>query len=281
MSFFVMPAWQPPTGYRIPAWLRPPETMVPGIVPVELLLARTDTHAVLVSDLRAYPTGLEFALTARPHPDQLQQPRHDPDRPHRLRYRDLWLELRFADGQTVSTDPRRWPRTFETEQPDPPFLYYHGAGGSERGWRSPHWLWGLPGAQGGRASRACLADRPSIGRAPPGNQSSRASALHRPQGELGGNRLNQVAAQVLVPFDRVVHASRQPLTSTCQRGQDPTEPGTADAELGLDVSLELLVGHLRRMTAQDHQDLDGGWSELGHEPVGEASRHSARRWPRA
>jgi hypothetical protein len=144
MSFFVMPAWQPPTGYRIPAWLRPPETMVPGIVPVELLLARTDTHAVLVTDLRAYPTGLEFALTARPHPDQLQQPHHDPDLPYRLMYRDLWLELRFADGQTVSTDPRSWPRTFETEQPDPPFLYYHGAGGSERGWRSPHWLWGLP-----------------------------------------------------------------------------------------------------------------------------------------
>ena len=69
----MMPAWEPPSGYRIPAWLRPPETMIPGIVPVELLLARTDTDAVLVTDLRAYPTGLEFALTARPHPDQLQR----------------------------------------------------------------------------------------------------------------------------------------------------------------------------------------------------------------
>jgi hypothetical protein len=143
MTFFAMPAWEPPSGYRIPAWLRPPETMVPGIVPAELLLARTNTDAVLVTDLRAYPTGLEFALTARPHPDQLQQRGHDPDRPHRFGYRDLWLELRFADGQTVSTDPRRWPRTFETEQPDPPFLYYHGVGGSER-WQSSHWLWGLP-----------------------------------------------------------------------------------------------------------------------------------------
>jgi hypothetical protein len=113
-------------------------------VPIELLLARTDTDAVLVTDLRAYPTGLEFALTGRPHPDQLQQRRHDPDRPHSFAYRDLWLELRFADSQTVSTDPRSWPRTFETEQPDPLFLYCHGRGGSERGWRSRHWLWGLP-----------------------------------------------------------------------------------------------------------------------------------------
>jgi hypothetical protein len=133
MSFFAMPVWEPPSGYRIPAWLRPPEAMIPGIVPVELLLARTDTDAVLATHLRAYPTGLEFILTARPHPDQLQQRRHDPDRPHRLMYRDLWLELRFADGHTPSTD-----------QPDPPFLYYHGAGGSERGWHSRHWLWGLP-----------------------------------------------------------------------------------------------------------------------------------------
>jgi hypothetical protein len=145
MSFFTMPAWQPPSGYRIPAWLRPPETMVPGIVPVELVVARTDTQAVLVTDLRAYPTGLAFTLTGRPRPDGSGVPRADPliDRHHRYVPRNLWLELRFADGRTVSTDPRSWPRTFETEQPDPPFLYYHGVGGSER-WQSRHWLWGLP-----------------------------------------------------------------------------------------------------------------------------------------
>jgi len=144
MSFFDMPAWEPPSGYRIPAWLRPPETMVPGIVPVELLLARTDTHAILVTDLRAYPTGLEFALTGRPRPDLPRPRHHDLDRPHRFAHHDLWLELRFADGQRASTHPRSWPRTFEIEEPDPPFLYYHGRGGSERGWRSTHWLWGLP-----------------------------------------------------------------------------------------------------------------------------------------
>ena len=146
MSFFAMPAWGPPSGYRIPAWLRPPETMIPGIVPVELLLDRTDTHAVLITDLRAYPTGLEFALTVRPRPDLPRPLRRDPDRPHRpFRHHDLWLELRFADGHSPSNHPGRWPRTFETEQPDTPFLYCHGGGGSiERGWRSPHWLWGLP-----------------------------------------------------------------------------------------------------------------------------------------
>lgn len=121
MSFFAVPAWQPPSGYRIPAWLRPPEAIVPGIVPVELLVAHTDTHAVLVTDLRAYPTGLDLVLTVRPRPGQPDQGRRDPDRPHHhYAFHDLGLELGFADGRTVSSDPRRWTRTFETQQPDPP-----------------------------------------------------------------------------------------------------------------------------------------------------------------
>jgi hypothetical protein len=144
VSFFELPTWQPPSGYRIPPWLRPPEHMVPGVVPVELLLARNDTHAVLVTHVHAFPTGVDFILTVRPRPGQPRQRRHDLDRPHRLAYHDLGLELRFADGRIASNDPRRWPRSFEDEQPDPPLLYYHGRGGCEGGWRSHHWLWGLP-----------------------------------------------------------------------------------------------------------------------------------------
>jgi hypothetical protein len=105
MSFFEMPAWQPPTGYRIPAWLRPPETMVPGIVPVELLLARTETHAVLVTALRAYPTGLEFALTGRSRPDLPDPRRPDPT------------------GTTTSasrTATRGWSSASPTATPQPP-----------------------------------------------------------------------------------------------------------------------------------------------------------------
>jgi hypothetical protein len=144
MSFFALPAWQPPSGYRIPAWLRPPEGMVPGIVPAELLLAHTDTHAVLVTDLYAYPTGLDFVLAVRRCPGQPDQRRRDPDRDHRpLGYYDYRLELRFADGRT-SSGPRCWPRDFETEEPDPPLLYDHGGGGNDRGFRVRHWLWGLP-----------------------------------------------------------------------------------------------------------------------------------------
>jgi hypothetical protein len=64
-----------------------------------------------------------------------------------------------------------------------------------------------------------------------------------------------------------IEASTASASTWAGRVIDPTEPVTADAELGL----ELLVGHLGGLAAQDHQDLDGGWSELGHEPVGEAA----------
>jgi hypothetical protein len=57
MSFFEPPPWRPPSDYRVSAWARGPEGTLPGVVPVALLVARTDTHAVLVDSLLVYPTG--------------------------------------------------------------------------------------------------------------------------------------------------------------------------------------------------------------------------------
>jgi hypothetical protein len=140
---------------------------------------------------------------------------------------------------------------------------------------TPGWSWRRP--TGPRLSGRQAKHRPSLARQP----GRRASTLNRTQQEFRGNRLDPVAVQILVPLDRILHVPRQPLASASQRGQHPTKPVPADAKLGLDVNLELLVGHLGRMTAQDHQDLDGGWGEPGQEPVGEAGSHPARRGPRA
>jgi hypothetical protein len=142
MSFFELPAWRPPSDYRRPAWLRPPEGMVPGIVPVELLLARTDTAAVLASNLLAYPTGFDFDLAVRLRPGRPPQHR---DHDH-FWDDDIRLEVGFADGRTASNDRRRRPRPFEAEEPDPPLLYQSSGGGSGSGdgWQFHLWLWGLP-----------------------------------------------------------------------------------------------------------------------------------------
>jgi hypothetical protein len=135
MSFFEpLPPWRPPSDYRPPSWARGPENMVPGVVPVALLVARTDTHAVLIDGLLVYPTGFDFDLAVRRHQGQ-----------HRRHGGHLWedklrLEVRFADGRRADNDPRSWPHPAGDQPPDPPVLYQ-----STRGPDGGHvWLWGLP-----------------------------------------------------------------------------------------------------------------------------------------
>jgi hypothetical protein len=136
MSFFEPTAPRLPTDHRAPPWARGPEGMVPGVVPVALLVARTDTHAVLVDNLLVYPTGLDFDLAVRRHP---RQPRQHHDHAH-LWGDELRLEVRFADGRRADNDPRRWPRLSGNEVPDPPLLYQSSIGPD-----GGHvWLWGLP-----------------------------------------------------------------------------------------------------------------------------------------
>jgi hypothetical protein len=110
--------------------------MVPGVVPVALLVARTATHAVLVDNLLVYPTGFDFDLAVRRHP---RHPGQHHDRAHRWGD-ELRLEVRFADGRRADNDPRHWPKTSGDQPPDPPWLY-QSSGGPDGG----HvWLWGLP-----------------------------------------------------------------------------------------------------------------------------------------
>jgi hypothetical protein len=116
--------------------------MVPGVVPVELLVARTDTHAVLVDGLLVYPTGFDFDLAVRRRPGR---PRRHRDHDH-IWSDDLRLEVRFADGRTADNDPRRWPRPSGDQAPDPPLLFQSSGGGSGSadGWQFHLWLWSLP-----------------------------------------------------------------------------------------------------------------------------------------
>jgi hypothetical protein len=111
--------------------------MVPGVVPVALLVAHTDTHAVLVHGLLVYPTGFDFDLAVRRRPGQ---PRQHRPRGERFWGEGLRLEVRFADGRSADNQPRRWPRPSGDQLPDPPLLYQ-----STSGPDGGHvWLWGLP-----------------------------------------------------------------------------------------------------------------------------------------
>jgi hypothetical protein len=112
------------------------------VVPVELLLARTQDNAVVLTAILAYPTGVGFTLSVRVR-------RGIPRR--RRRFHDQFGEaglrfgVEFADGRKA-TNLDRYPPNFEAEEPDPPALTRtHSVGGDGR-WSSHHWLWGLPPA---------------------------------------------------------------------------------------------------------------------------------------
>jgi len=67
MSFFEsipQPPPPEPVRHRRPDWMRS-DAVIPGLVPAEIMLARTEQAAVAISGVRAYPNGFEFTVHAR------------------------------------------------------------------------------------------------------------------------------------------------------------------------------------------------------------------------
>lgn len=56
----------------MPDWMGPPVGALPGVVSLEVVLAKTDDVAVAVTRASAYPTGLEFDLVTIGGPVLLQ-----------------------------------------------------------------------------------------------------------------------------------------------------------------------------------------------------------------
>jgi hypothetical protein len=126
--------------------------MLPGIVPVELILGRSDQAVAMLAGMRAFPTGVASTLLIRTrvrkrgfglNEELFDGPfRHDQD--------DAWQRdrlkwgFRYADGrQATSVDP--WPSIGDPrETPDRPVLSGGGGGGSDHSVERSYWLWPLP-----------------------------------------------------------------------------------------------------------------------------------------
>lgn len=127
--------------------------MLPGVVAVELVIARTDEVAVCVSRLAAYTTGFEFELRTlaapRRHDLELDPMLFGPHR-HRLRKpggQDALAEemlrfgVQFADGGKATNTGG----FHHGEDPPPgPTMHSGGGGGGGGDWRQSEWVWPLP-----------------------------------------------------------------------------------------------------------------------------------------
>lgn len=135
-----------------PIWLNPPEDVLPGIVPVELILGRSDQAVVMLAGMRAFTTGVAMTLLVRTRAQLRRFDLNDElfDGPYRGDQERAWQRDRlkwgfeFADGRRVtSVDP--WPDPVDPQRtPERPVLSGGGGGGGPRAVDRDYWLWPLP-----------------------------------------------------------------------------------------------------------------------------------------
>ncbi|MDG4785608.1 hypothetical protein O7626_06615 [Micromonospora sp. WMMD1102] len=142
------PEPEPPAPPR-PSWTKP-ESVFPGVVAEQRVLAHTDNAAIMISNLLAYPTGFEFTVTA-----VLRTPDRRPDLPHhgihRMGYwagrhlpdQFLRVGVQFADGSSITNLDRHAfpPRDAE---PAGPVLFAGSAESDDRRHVAQYWVWPLP-----------------------------------------------------------------------------------------------------------------------------------------
>jgi hypothetical protein len=152
---------EPDADESQPEWFGPPSDVLPGVVPVELVLGRSETAVVMLTGMRAFPRGLGMTLGVRTrvlsrgfqlHEEVFDGPhRHDRDESWR-RDRLRW-GFEFADGRRA-TNVDAWP-DFEGADTPPgrPVLTGGGGGGGDRSVDRDYWLWPLP--PGGTLTIVC------------------------------------------------------------------------------------------------------------------------------
>jgi hypothetical protein len=157
MSFFEPPV-RPPAGVARakvvspPAWIAPPHNVLPGIAPVQVIVARTDETVIAVAGIQAYPTGFSFTLSLRVRNLSAQEEQRlpylfdstDPE-DDALAGDFLRFGVQFADGRKATTLEHP-PYDPEGQAPDRPVLREHGGGGGGTAWDMEYWLWPLPPA---------------------------------------------------------------------------------------------------------------------------------------
>ena len=152
MSFFdSIPQPPPPEPVRElrPAWARS-DAVIPGSVPAEVMLIRTEQVAVAIGSVRAYPNGFEFTLQTRLRREDESGPgAADPTERH-ARWRGgqapddvLRLGVLYADGRRTATTAGH-PLLDDDTDDRRLVLLPGGGGGDARRWDGDFWVHPLP-----------------------------------------------------------------------------------------------------------------------------------------
>ena len=150
MSFFEsipQPPPPEPVRHRRPVWMRS-DAVIPGVVPAELLLVRTEQVAVAIGGVHAYPNGFEFTVHARLRREDEPGPPGGglfgrPGRGMRELSEGLRLGVMYADGRRAAASGGHHPRLDDAE-PGRLVLFENGGGGSSRRWDGDFWVHPLP-----------------------------------------------------------------------------------------------------------------------------------------
>ncbi len=150
---FFGPLPEPPEPPRRvqPEWFGPPSGTLPGVVALELVLARSERAAVCVTRISAYPAGFTFDLLTVTDADAGE----DLD-PHLMGIRhrlgraggaeaQLRLGVQFSnDAKATNFGAGPGFAGQRDEKPQAPVLHPQGGGGGPGSWRLGYWVWPLP-----------------------------------------------------------------------------------------------------------------------------------------
>lgn len=127
-----------------PPWIGPPEGVLGGVVPQQLLIARTENVMLVASHITVFPNGIAFELSGliRELPPERRGLHRgliwDEGDPETM----LRIGVLFADGRRVSNINRRFPTS--DEEPTDPVMIEQGGGGGDRSFRQGWWVWPAP-----------------------------------------------------------------------------------------------------------------------------------------
>jgi hypothetical protein len=145
--------FEPPPSEGLPRQQRPPSSgppdgTLPGVVAIEPLLARSETAAIYVAHLGAYPTGFVFELKAisvtAEHETGLDVfGRHWPsagEKRDEIPPELLRIGVQFADERKATNI------TGHHQPPAGPVMWPLGGGGGGGSFHQAYWVWPLPPA---------------------------------------------------------------------------------------------------------------------------------------